>query len=1646
MPFVSYAQNFEDVMLYRALQHIKDGFYIDVGAWSPDQNSVTRAFSDRGWRGINVEPDPFYFSLLRSKRLRDVNLQMRVGENIEPAKMAVGFDSEPSPLDEEIARGHVPSGRQAQVLEGGLTTLNVIWREYVGVGQVVHFLKIDASGDERNVIVGNDWTRNRPWVVVAKAMAPLSQVESHCEWEPILLAANYSHVYSDGLNRYYVAGEHRELFDAFKYPPNVFDEFVSAGSTELNTEAAEPLLRREASRPSAQTEPSPFDARLELDESNLIPTADDSRPDDSVSGEISRQNRRLKYQVAVAESRGVEAEYRYTRQNRIAKRQISELRTTLAGRDALIQRANLRAEAAEQQYEAVTQSMLWRIVSPARRVGALVPSTARVYARRTLKAMWWTVTPWKMRARLEFMRQRRATQGYAKTIVSEPIADLQGLKTPGAAATGQYAEWIKNIEVRTSDVDLTKGTKPLVSFLFTGVDSTEELIRTVGSIRAQSQQGWEIIVSRAALDTSVVKSFEDWAVVDTRMILVGESSEKLERSTGLVAAFDHAQGEYVAVLDGGDMLSFNALNEIAATLRDFSQADIIYGDEDMQSAAQSRERPYFKPSWSPDLLYAFNYFGRLTLLRRSLVQMVGGIDVTAGAAVEWDINLRVSDVAQSIIRVPKVLCHRKHGVEQDRPAPGTREASDHRVVIQRYWKRNGINGEVTVATQSNGTQHATWEIERPPLVSVIIPTKNKPELLRMCVDGLLHATDYSNKEVIIVDTGSDDPETLEYYRFLKSEPQIRIVYYRNKFNYSAACNFGASRARGEFLLFLNNDIEIITRDWLQELVRLAMRPGVGVVGTKLVYPSRELQHAGVSIGIHLAALMYRGGQDEGWGVFGSPEHPRNWLAIMGACQLVRRSVFEEVYGFDESYLIAMSDVALCLQAWRAGYRIAYTPYACLVHHEGATRGSSNPAEDVRRLADDIRHFGIDEDPYLHPELDGRLAIPALRLDDASVRTTLERHLVETGSLPLSTGELRLEDEGVCMAIVDLPRDSVLWQPQAAHKILDIDSAARWCLDLLRRRDDLRVRFPRALSDGGDGEFADWLLGNGERELGLTADGLQSIKRLFAEDFGAAARQAFMQHEIRTFLPHGLTPAGSTDLFEWFIRHGRVAAGLRLEQIWWLFWQASEDPVRELVEAYRFTPAWQRLHSDGLTIFGRAAFAAWFAAKYRVHDHWVVPETWSVDLSPAEQIRIAYNAREDWRERFPAALRDVDAARALIHWLQADEAPLPSGARAWCKSLDTLAVAKALAKPGVNVIGHFCYPSGLRVSVEALVKGMQEAGVQTSLRDLRTDRKDDPYHVNFFGTEDFDVTIIHTQPEPFFSSAFELSDLLERAQRTYRIAYWYWEFDSVPDSWTAHASGVDEVWTATEFVAQGLRNRLSIPVKTIFPGVQLGEYRRRDRSYFGLKDDEYTFLFTFHMMSVMERKNPMGLIRAFSEAFRPDDSVCLVLKTSFGDRHPVQLEELRLAAKNAGVNIKIIDQVYTADEVLSLMDACDAYVSLHRSEGLGLTMAEAMLMGKPVIATSYSGNVDFMDETNSLLVPYELVKLGRPIPPYDANQHWAEPSVKDAANLMRKVFENQEWAKELGARARVSAERKLSLVAAGDRAANRIDEIRSTMLE
>ena len=393
---------------------------------------------------------------------------------------------------------------------------------------------------------------------------------------------------------------------------------------------------------------------------------------------------------------------------------------------------------------------------------------------------------------------------------------------------------------------------------------------------------------------------------------------------------------------------------------------------------------------------------------------------------------------------------------------------------------------------------------------------------------------------------------------------------------------------------------------------------------------------------------------------------------------------------------------------------------------------------------------------------------------------------------------------------------------------------------------------------------------------------------------------------------------------------------------------------------------------------------------------------------------------------------------LLGWLAQPAAGLAADARGWLATQPTEPLTEALAVPGVNVIGHFCYPSGLRTSALSVVQGLRSVAVGTSLRDVPVDSQHDlPNHDAYGGFEEFDTTLLHIQPEPFFGQAFERSGLHARRRRTHRVGYWYWEFASVPASWADAVAEADELWAATRFVGDALRSRFDIPVFDLMPGVELPQFSKRSPDQFGIPPGQFTFLFAFHMMSIMERKNPLGLIRAFRLAFSAAEPVTLVLKTSFGEKHPELIGQLHAAANEVGGRVMIIDRVFTTDETISLMDACNAYISLHRSEGFGLTMAEAMLLAKPVIATGYSGNLDFMNDKNSLLAGYCLVEIDKDIPPYTRGSSWAEPSEVHAAQLMRRIWENQAFATALGTRAKADITANLSMVAAGRRMADRL---------
>jgi len=362
MSFISYAQNLEDVMLWRALKHINGGFYVDLGAWSPDIDSVTRAFYESGWQGINIEPNPDFHALLLERRPKDINLKLAISDTPGSLEMCVVENPGLSTLDPEIARIHQVAGWSVKTQLVDVKTLQQIWEEHIPQGQDVHFLKIDIEGLEDAAIQANDWTSNRPWVIVVEATLPMSKVESHHTWEPMLIQARYSFAYADGLNRFYVANEHSELLPAFKYPPNFFDEYTTANQVE-------------SAQRAAIAEASVADAIQRANHAESQTTLARDQADaylNQATQAISQAN------TAIAQS--IQANDRAN----LAETQAAQAndRANLAETQAA--QANDRAN---QQYQAVVNSRSWKLTKPLR----LASKFTQWFARGSIA--WLTLKP-----------------------------------------------------------------------------------------------------------------------------------------------------------------------------------------------------------------------------------------------------------------------------------------------------------------------------------------------------------------------------------------------------------------------------------------------------------------------------------------------------------------------------------------------------------------------------------------------------------------------------------------------------------------------------------------------------------------------------------------------------------------------------------------------------------------------------------------------------------------------------------------------------------------------------------------------------------------------------------------------------------------------------------------------------------------------------------------------------------------------------------------------------------------------------------------------------------------------------------------------------------------------------------------------------
>ena len=525
-----------------------------------------------------------------------------------------------------------------------------------------------------------------------------------------------------------------------------------------------------------------------------------------------------------------------------------------------------------------------------------------------------------------------------------------------------YEEWYRNHRPTKEELEQQRKEKfsyePLISILVPVYRTPEEfLMQMIQSVRRQTYGNWELCIANAdPSDENVVRILKTASRKDER-IRVTEVPENEGIAQNTNAALSIAKGAYIGLLDHDDLLTADALYEVVKALNQKERPAVIYSDEDKVTTDLSEHfQPFMKPDFNKDLLRSNNYICHFFVAEKQLVEEVGGFRGAFNGAQDYDLILRCTEKAEHITHIPRILYHwRVHKASTaDNPASKMYAFDAGKRAIEEHLKRCGETGVVS-HTKDLGFYRVQYQMSGNPLVSIIIPNKDHVDMLDKCLRSIQKSS-YRNYEVIIVENNSVEEATFDYYKKVTSD-RIRVVYWEGIFNYSAINNFGAKAAKGDYLLLLNNDVEVITENWLEELLSNCQRPDVGIVGAKLYYPDDTVQHAGIIIGIGgVAGNVFVGLPRKFTGYFHKASIQQDLSAVTAACMMVKRSVYEEMGGLEEKLQVAFNDVDFCLRVRRAGYLVVFDPYVELYHYESKTRGAENTKEKVRRFQTEIEYM------------------------------------------------------------------------------------------------------------------------------------------------------------------------------------------------------------------------------------------------------------------------------------------------------------------------------------------------------------------------------------------------------------------------------------------------------------------------------------------------------------------------------------------------------------------------------------------------------------------------------------------------------------------------------------------------------------------
>lgn len=558
-----------------------------------------------------------------------------------------------------------------------------------------------------------------------------------------------------------------------------------------------------------------------------------------------------------------------------------------------------------------------------------------------------------------------------------------------------YGEWWELTRPTEEELKAQREKKfsymPKFSIVIPVYRTPEKYLREMlDSIVDQTYTNWELCIADGSpAGQSVEKHLKKYAQRDAR-IRYRVLGENLGIAGNTNAAMEMAEGDYIVLADHDDRLTPNALYEFAEAISKTPEADVLYSDEDkLDMDGGALFDPHFKPDFNPDLLTSVNYICHLFAARRQLVDQVGGFKEEFDGAQDYDFIFRCTEQANQIVHVPKVLYHWRCHQDSTASNPESKlyafEAGSR--AIMAHYGRMGIPAEKVEKGVDYGIYHTKFRIPGDPLVSVIIPNKDHTADLDHCIRPMLTRGTYKNLEFIVVENNSTDPETFRYYEKIQKEfPAVHVVRWEREFNYSAINNFGVGFAKGEYLLFMNNDIEMIAEDFVEEMLGFCQREDVGITGARLLYEDDTIQHAGVVVGFGgIAGHTFIGLHKAENSYFHRAMCAQDYSAVTAACMMSKKSVFEKVGGFTEELAVAFNDIDYCMKVRALGKLVVYAPYAVLHHYESKSRGLEDTPEKVARFNREIAIFAKrwpdilkNGDPYYNPNLTLRKSNFALR--------------------------------------------------------------------------------------------------------------------------------------------------------------------------------------------------------------------------------------------------------------------------------------------------------------------------------------------------------------------------------------------------------------------------------------------------------------------------------------------------------------------------------------------------------------------------------------------------------------------------------------------------------------------------------------------